>query len=174
MTLSPFTRSRRLAYLAAALCCAALIGFALILQYRLGEDPCPLCIFQRVAVIASGLIFLIAALHGPGDRGARGYAVLLLLSNGAGAGIAARHVWIQHLPKDQVPECGPGLSYLLDTFPVAAVLRKVLSGSGECATIGWTLLGFSIPEWTLLCFVLLATWALWQARPTRAARGSAA
>ena len=155
---------RRAGYLVGALFCAGLIGFALYLQYQQGEDPCPLCIFQRVAVIASGVIFLLAALHGPGDRGARAYAGLLLLSNGVGGAIATRHVWIQHLPKDQVPECGPGLSYMLDTFPIFDVLRRVLSGSGECATVGWTFLGFSIPEWTLLCFVLMAAWAVWLAR----------
>jgi disulfide bond formation protein DsbB len=157
---------RRLAYFGGALFCAALIGFALHLQYQLGEDPCPLCIFQRVAIIASGLIFLLAALHGPGDRGARIYAGLLLLSNGIGGAIAARHVWIQHLPKDQVPECGPGLSYMLDTFPVLAVVRKVLSGSGECAVVGWTFLGLSIPEWTLLCFLAMALAAFLLARST--------
>ncbi|MDE3011318.1 MAG: disulfide bond formation protein B [Pseudomonadota bacterium] len=155
---------RRLPYLLGALFCAGLIAFALHLQYQQGEDPCPLCIFQRVAVIASGCVFLLAFLHGPRNRARSLYAGLLLLSNGVGAAIAARHVWIQHLPKDQVPECGPGLSYLLDTFPVMAVLRKVLSGSGECATVGWTFLGFSIPEWTLLCFVIMMIWGLLLAR----------
>ncbi len=159
--------SRRLAYALAALFCASLIGFALYLQYQLGEDPCPLCIFQRVAVIATGAICLLAALHGPGDRGAKVYAGLLLLSNGIGAAIALRHIWLQHLPKDLVPECGPGLSYMLDVFPVADVVRKVLSGSGECATVGWTFLSLSIPEWTLPCFLLLGAWGLWQVRGAR-------
>ena len=155
---------RRLPYLLGALFCAGLIAFALHLQYQLGEDPCPLCIFQRVAVIASGVVFLLAALHGPGQAGARAYALLLLITNGIGAAIATRQVWIQHLPKDQLPECGPGLSYLMDTFPLLAVLRKVLSGSGECAAVGWTLLGMSIAEWTLLCFIGMALWGLWLGR----------
>ncbi len=162
MNLNRPLASRRLAYLLGALACAALIGFALYLQYQQGEDPCPLCIFQRVAVMATGGVFLLAALHGPGDRGARLYALLALLTTGTGGAIAARHVWIQHLPADQVPACGPGLSYLIDTFPLFDMLRKVLSGSGECAHIGWTWLGFSIPQWTLACFIALAGWAIWQ------------
>ena len=169
MNLPPPLASRRLAAFLGALACAALIAFALYLQYQQGEDPCPLCIFQRVAVIATGLVFLLAALHGPGNRGARGYAALLLLTTGVGGAIAARHVWIQHLPKDQVPACGPGLSYLIDTFPLVDMLRKVLTGSGECATIGWTFLTLSIPEWTLLCFIALAVWAVWQVAGRRPA-----
>ena len=167
MTSAYSSHTRRLGYLAGALFCAGLIAFALYLQYQLGEDPCPLCIFQRVAVIATGVVFLLAALQGPGPLAARIYAVLLLVTNGIGGGIAARQVWLQHLPKDQVPECGPGLSYLLDTFPVMAVLRKVLTGSGECATVGWTFLTLSIAEWTLLCFIGMAGWGLWLARRPR-------
>jgi len=150
----------RLAYLAGALFCAALIAFALYLQYVQGEDPCPLCIFQRIAVIATGAVFLVAALHGPGHIMARVYAALVLLTAGTGAAIAARHIWIQHLPPDQVPSCGPGLSYLMDVFPLATVVKQVLSGSGECAHVGWTFLGWSIPEWTLLCFIALGAWGV--------------
>lgn len=164
MNLSPLLTGRRLPYLLGALFCAGLIAFALYLQYQLGEDPCPLCIFQRVAVMATGVVFLLAFLHGPSPAAARIYAWLLLLTNGVGGAIALRQVWLQHLPKDRVPECGPGLSYLLDTFPLFAAIRKVLSGSGECATVGWTFLGMSIPEWTLLCFIAMALWALWLGR----------
>lgn len=160
----PF-RSRRLAYLLGSLSCAALIAFALYLQYQLGEDPCPLCIFQRVAVIATGIVFFLAAAHGPGKTGAKIYAILISASSGTGAAIASRHVWIQHLPKDRIPECGPGLSYMIDTFPFSEVLRKVLTGSGECANVGWTFLSLSIPEWTLLCFVLFIAWGWWQTYP---------
>jgi protein dithiol:quinone oxidoreductase len=159
--------SRRIAYFIGAASCAALIAFALYLQYQLGEDPCPLCIFQRVAVMISGIIFFLAAAHGPGPKGAKFYAALILLCSGIGAGIASRHIWIQHLPKDQLPECGPGLSYLFDTFPLMDVLRKVLTGSGECASVGWTFLSLSIPEWTLMCFVLLIIWAWWHILPSK-------
>ena len=161
-----FFTHRRI-YLLGFLACAGLIAFALYLQHQLGEDPCALCIFQRVAVMALGIIFLIAGLHNPGARGNRAYASLALVATLAGGGIAARHVWLQHLPKDQVPECGPGLSYLMETQPWLRVFQNVLQGSGECAEVGWTFLRLSIPEWTMICFVLFAIMTIFQFRSRR-------
>ena len=146
---------RRSAYLLGFLVCAGLMGYALYLQYVMDLEPCPLCIFQRVAVIAMGLVFLIAAFHNPGRSGAGAYALLQLLIGGAGAAIAARQVWLQSLPKDQVPACGMGLDYMLDTLPFTEVLRKVFEGSGECAEKGWELLHLSIAGWTLVFFVAM-------------------
>src|SRR5947208_11866309 len=100
-------------------------------------EPCPLCIFQRVAVIAMGLVFLIAAFHNPGRSGAGAYALLQLLIGGAGAAIATRQVWLQSLPKDQVPPCGMGLDYMLGTLPFSDVLQKVFEVSRECGETGW-------------------------------------
>ena len=161
-----FFTHRRI-YLLGFLACAGLIAFALYLQHQLGEDPCALCIFQRVAVMALGIIFLIAGLHNPGARGNRAYASLALVATLTGGGIAARHVWLQHLPKDQVPECGPGLSYLMETQPWLRVFQNVLQGSGECAEVGWTFLRLSIPEWTMICFVLFAIMTIFQFRNRR-------
>lgn len=167
MNAFPSLLSRRAIYFYGSLACAALIAFALYLQHKLGEDPCALCIFQRVAVIVLGIVFLLASIHNPRATGNRIYAALALVASLAGAAIAARHVWLQHLPKDQVPECGPGLSYLLDTQPWLQVLRNVLQGSGECAEVGWTFLRLSIPEWTLICFGLFAMLAIFQFRNRR-------
>ena len=162
MKLNPFAWSFRAQFLFGFLVCAALLGYAVFAQYGQMFEPCPLCIFQRVALAATGLIALVGALHGPASAGSRRvYGILAFLAAGTGAAIAARHVWIQHLPADQVPECGPGLSYMLESMPsYLAVVRKVLAGSGECAKVDWTLFGFSMPEWTLLCFILLASGAL--------------
>ncbi|MDB9688503.1 disulfide bond formation protein B, partial [Acinetobacter baumannii] len=77
-------------------------------------------------------------------------------------GVAGRHVWLQHLPPDQVPSCGPGLNYLIDALPMKTVLQEVLSGSGECAAIDWTFLGQSLPVWSLAYFLLLLLVCLWQ------------
>ena len=167
MTSHAILFTRRRIYLLGFLACAGLIAFALYLQHQLGEDPCALCIFQRGAVVALGSIFLIAGLHNPGARGNCAYAALALVATLAGGGIAARHVWLQHLPKDQVPECGPGLSYLMETQPWLRVFQNVLQGSGECAEVGWTFLRLSIPEWTMICFVLFAIMAIFQFRNRR-------
>ena len=167
MTSPAILFTRRRIYLFGFLACASLIAFALYLQHQLGEDPCALCIFQRVAVMVLGIIFLIAGLHNPGGRSNRAYASLALVATLAGGGIAARHVWLQNLPKDQVPECGPGLSYLMETQPWLQVFQNVLQGSGECAEVGWTFLRLSIPEWTMICFVLFAIMVVFQFRNRR-------
>jgi len=145
----------RLGYAAGFLVCAGMIGFALYLQHVRGQDPCPLCILQRVTWLALGGIFLIAAVHGPARAGAMVYGGVLFVAAGIGMGIAGRHVWLQHLPKDQVPACGPDLDFMLRQFPLSETLQKVLSGSGECAETGWTFLGLSIAGWSLLWFVLI-------------------
>lgn len=163
--------NHRIFYLVGTTICAALLGFGLYLQHVVGLEPCPLCIFQRVAFIALGLVFLVAALHGPGKTGAVGYAVIGGVCAATGAGIAARHVWLQSLPADQVPACGPGLAYMLEQFPLMRMLQNVLSGSGECAESGWLFLGLSIAGWSLLWFVLLGGLMVWLAWHRRQAAG---
>jgi Disulfide bond formation protein DsbB len=139
------------------------ISFALYLEHVQGLNPCPLCIFQRVGLIAMGLIALIALLHNPRKSWLkRGYTLLSSLAIGWSAGVAARHVWLQHLPKDQVPSCGPGLDYLVEALPFKQVLQQVLTGSGECAEIDWSFLGQSLPFWSLLFFAALLLINLWQ------------
>jgi disulfide bond formation protein DsbB len=153
---------RRIGYLLGFLVCAGLMGYALYLQYGEGIEPCPLCMLQRICVVAMGVMFLIAALHNPGRPGASVYALVQLVFGGAGAAIAARQVWLQSLPKDQVPACGMGLDYMLETLPFTDVLRNVLEGSGECAEKGWEFLHLSIAGWTLVFFVamIVASFAL--------------
>jgi disulfide bond formation protein DsbB len=153
----------RLGYVAGTAICAGLLGFALYLQHVAGQDPCPLCILQRITFIALGLVFLVAAVHGPGRTGAIVYAVFGGLLAATGAGIAARHVWLQNLPADQVPACGPGLAYMIERFPLMRMLEKVLAGSGECAEAGWKFLGLSIAGWSLVWFVLLGGFIVWLA-----------
>ncbi|MGH8492008.1 MAG: disulfide bond formation protein B [Moraxellaceae bacterium] len=137
--------------------------FALWLQHFQHLEPCPLCIFQRVAMISIGLVALLAFLHGPAAAlGRRIYAVLILLAALGGAAVAGRHVWLQHLPPEDVPACGPGLDYWMDTFPLQDVVMKVFKGSGECAKVDWTLLGLSLPGLTLLAFLGFVGVALWQ------------
>lgn len=155
-----FNIPSRLGYGAGFVACAGLIAFAYYLQYVQYQEPCPLCILQRLAFFGLGLIFLVGALHGPGRSASFVYSGAALVIAGVGAAIATRHVWLQHLPKDRIPECGPGLEYMLRKFPLGEVLTKVLSGSGECAETGWTFLGVSIAGWSLLWFVLLGALAV--------------
>ena len=131
-------------------------------------EPCPLCILQRVMVIVTGLVTLIAALHHPGVRGIRVYAIGAILAAALGAALAIRQLWLQSLPKDQVPACGPGLDYLLEVLPLTEVLNMILTGDGSCAEIAWTLFGISIPGWTLVGFIGLIAINVFQiVRPIR-------
>ncbi len=144
------TLSRRSLNLLGATACAGMMAFALYAQHGLGLEPCPLCILQRMAVTGTGIAFLLAALHNPGDTGARLYGLLIALVGGAGAGIAGRHMWLQGLPPDEVPACGPGLDYMLDAFPLLEALDMIFTGSGECAEVKWRMLGLTMPTWVLI------------------------
>lgn len=135
--------------------CTLLLGYAYYAQFYLGLEPCPLCIFQRIALIALAAVFALAGIHDPGRLGARVYALLIAAVALVGAGIAGRHVWLQSLPPDQVPACGPDLDYMLELLPISEVIRKVFTGSGECAKIDWSFLGLAMPAWVLLWFVVL-------------------
>ena len=149
----------RAAYFGGFFVCAGLLAFALYLQYVEQQEPCPLCILQRVAFIAIMAVFLIAALHGPRRTGTIVYSSIILLIAAVGAAIAGRQVWLQHLPPSQVPACGPGLEYMLQQFPLAQALQKIFAGSGECAEAGWRFLGLTIAGWSLAWFVALAAFA---------------
>jgi len=152
---------RRALNLTAFAACAGMMGFALFAQHVLLLDPCPLCVFQRIAVIALGLVFLVAGLHHPTAWGRFVYAVFVVAVAAAGASVAGRHAWIQSLPPDKVPACGAGLDYMLDTLPLTEVLQKVLTGSGECADVVWSFLGLSMPAWVLVCVSALGVAGVW-------------
>jgi len=156
--------TRRIGNLAGFLACAGMLAFGYYLQFAVGLEPCPLCILQRVMLLATGLAFLAAAIHNPASRvGAGIYAGVVVLCAATGAAIAARHTWIQHLPEDQRPACGPSLDFMLSTFGPVKALGRILRGSGECGTVDWTFLSFSIPEWTLAAFVAFCAWAVFLA-----------
>ncbi|MGR8981226.1 MAG: disulfide bond formation protein B [Gammaproteobacteria bacterium] len=136
--------------------CVFLLSMGAYFQFVDELEPCPLCISQRIGILLTGLVFLIAGIHNPGPQGIRCYAVLGGLFALAGGGISVRHIWIQHLPPDQVPECGPGLEYVFQNFPLSETLKLMLSGTGDCAKVDWTFLSLSMPAWTLIAFLLLA------------------
>jgi len=145
---------------AGASVCAALLAYAYYVQFGLQIEPCLLCIFQRVFMILTGLAFMLAAVHGPRRVGGMVYTGLLTLTTAGGAAIAGRHIWIQSLPADQVPACGPGLDYMLEVFSFSETLEMVFTGSGECAEVNWTFLGLSMPVWVLAAFIGLGVVAV--------------
>lgn len=142
--------------------CVFLMSMGAYFQFVGGLEPCPLCISQRIGIMLTGLVFLIAGLHNPAEKGRKIYSILGTLVALCGGGVSIRHIWIQHLPPDEVPECGPGIEYMMENFPLAEVIKQMLSGTGDCAKVDWTLLGFSMPAWTLVAFLMLAGLSLLQ------------
>jgi disulfide bond formation protein DsbB len=138
-----------------ALVCFGMFGYALYAEKFLGFVPCPLCMFQRVCIVALGIVFLLAGLHRVRRAGGVVYAALIFLAAGAATWVAGRHVWIQHQPPGTVPACGAPLDNLLQMFPLLDVIRRVMTGGGECGAIDWTFVGLSMPEWVLLMAVTL-------------------
>lgn len=151
----------RLANLVGFLACAGLMAYALYAEHVLFLMPCPLCVFQRMAVIALGLVFLAAAIHNPAGAGRRVYAVLGLAAAGAGVGVAGRHVWLLHQPAEEIPTCGPGFDFIMNTFPFSDALSMIFTGSGDCTDIDWQFLGLSMPAWVLISVGLLGVFAVW-------------
>ncbi len=151
----------RLLNFAGFLVCSAMMAYALYAEYQLLLEPCPLCVFERMSVTALGIVFLLAALHNAQGSGRRIYAFGIVLAAGAGIGVASRHVWLQHLPADKVPSCGPGFDYIIDSFPLSDALKLIFSGSGECATVDWLFLGLSMPAYVLIGLVFMGGFGIW-------------
>jgi disulfide bond formation protein DsbB len=157
------TLSARLVFFGLAITALAAMLFARIyLEEILGLAPCPLCMTQRIFIVLWGGIALLAALHNPAGWGQKVYAALCALAAIGGGAIAVRHVWLQHLPPDQVPACGPSLEYMLETLPFSETLNLVLMGDGNCAETMWTFVGLTIPEQTLIMASAVTLVCLWQ------------
>lgn len=152
----------RLLNLLVFLGCAGLLGFGLYLEYELDQEPCPLCIVQRIEFILVALFAVAAAIHAPQRTGRRVYASGMLLFSLAGLATAGRQVWLQTLPPDELEACLPSLEYMMEALPFQQVVSMVLKGTADCAEIGWTFLGLSIPEWSLLAFLGLLLVSLFQ------------
>jgi len=147
--------------IAGFLACVGMMAYALYAEHVLMLMPCPLCVFQRMAVISLGIVFLLAAIHNPAGIGRRIYAVLIFIAAGAGVGVAGRHVWLQNLPPDKVPSCGPGFDYIIDSFPLSDALSLIFTGSGECASIDWQFLGLTMPTWVVIAVLTVGVVGMW-------------
>ncbi|MFT7371599.1 MAG: disulfide bond formation protein DsbB [Oleiphilaceae bacterium] len=151
--------------------CAALLTTAIFIAPFKDMNPCPMCMMQRAVFLALGALAAIAALHNPVYLGQKIYALFLALISIGGASIAIRQLWLQSLPEDQIPACGPGLDYMIDVFPLLEVIEMSLRGTGDCAKVQWTLFNLSIPAWSLIVFIgitVLAIFILFKKRANQA------
>jgi disulfide bond formation protein DsbB len=142
--------------------CAGLIALALYLQEQVGLEPCPMCILQRYAFAAIGIVALAGAIHGPRGLVLNAYGGLIALLAVAGGGVSIRHSWLQHFPP-KMESCGTDLEFLVNTFPISQALPKIFAGTGSCSKVDWKMLGLSIPEWALVWFAIFAVLAIWVA-----------
>ncbi|WP_341780636.1 disulfide bond formation protein B [Ectopseudomonas mendocina] len=142
--------------------CVLLMAVALYLEHVVGLEPCPMCIVQRICVIGFGIVCLIAALHGPARLGQRVYAVLALLFVLIGGATAGRQIYLQSVPADQLEACLPSLEFMMQALPMQEVVRLVFQGTADCAEVSWTLFGMSLPEWSLLAFIGMFGFCLFQ------------
>jgi disulfide bond formation protein DsbB len=163
--MNPLSWSYRKLCFFGAFTCFGSLAYALYVQYHMLMMPCPLCIFQRVAFLAIGVAFLIAALHNPKSKSMKWvYSSLAMLSAAVGLLIAGRHVAIQLAPAAETSFCNSlGLDYMLEAMPLKEVLVTVFKGSGECAVIDWTFLGLSMPMWTTILYISLFSLAVFAA-----------
>ncbi len=155
--------SGRLAYLWGGFIPFALVAFGLYIQIKHNLEPCPLCISQRIAFMALGLIFFIAAVHNPVGLWRKVHAALQFIAAAAGAGIALRHIWIQSHADEVMAECGAGFDYIFERFPFRKAVELVFKGTGECSAIDWTMLGLTIPQLSLIAFTGLGLYAVFLA-----------
>jgi disulfide bond formation protein DsbB len=151
----------RIFFIAVFTICVSLLIFGLYLEHNQGLEPCPLCIFQRIAYISIMLIALVGAIHNPRNSLQIVYKFLIIVAAITGVSVAGRQTWLQHLPSELVPECGPGFDYMLNVFPLGEAIKMIFTGSGECAEVKWRFIGLSIAEWSLIIFVGIFTFNLY-------------
>ncbi len=160
--------STRQLFLLALLGCIGMLAAALYLEHVVGLVPCPLCHVQRFAVALFALVCLLATVHNPARCGQRIYAFFAGLAAIFGIATAGRQIWLQGLPKDQLPSCLPPLEFMLEAFPLQEIISKMLHGTADCAEINWTLLGFNLAELSMVSFIIMLVFSLFIALRKRA------
>jgi disulfide bond formation protein DsbB len=150
--------------------CVALLAAAYYFEFALEMEPCPLCIMQRVAILMVALGCLVSFFLTERPIALFITSGWTLLSSFFGIYLTHHHNWLQNLPADQVPSCGPSLEYMLDAFPIMEVVTVLLRGNGNCAEVSWSFAGLSMPGLLMIFFIVFAiasgygTLAAWKAR----------
>ncbi|MDO5058923.1 MAG: disulfide bond formation protein B, partial [Neisseria sp.] len=120
----------------------------------------PLCILQRVAVMAFTLAAAVCLLLPTNKKGGR-LAASLLMSVPAvwGGSVAVYQIWLQSLPPEMRPSCGAPWTFRLRDWPLFDYWEFVVRGLGDCGTREW-ILGLPLPVWSVLffAFALITVW----------------
>ena len=154
--------SLRLTFLIIFLGCCGLMGVGFYFQYVEELYPCNLCLTQRLFIVLVGITGLLAFIFNANRAGRIVAAVFGGIFAVIGGAVSSRQIWLQSLPEDQVPACGPDFAYLFESFPFMDAVSVMFRGDGNCAEVVWTFLGISIPGWTLVAFIGLLLINVWQ------------
>lgn len=130
-----------------------LMGYAIYTEKYLYLNPCPLCMVQRYVYVLIGLLFLLTFIKPPINWGRKLLALIISLVSALGLIVSGWHIHLQNLPPEEVPDCGPGLDYMISAFPLKDIIKELINGSGDCAEVVWSFLGLSMPSWSFICFL---------------------
>jgi protein dithiol:quinone oxidoreductase len=140
-----------------------IVTASLYLQFHQGLQPCPLCLVQRGCIVLLGLLCGLGIFFSPmRPLTRRIYASIITLIALLGAASALRKIWLENLPHDKAPPCGPELQYMLDHLPFHQTLKILVAGTGDCSKIEWQFWGLALSEWALLSFLVFLVLGLWQ------------
>ena len=114
--------SPRIAFVT-ALICVGLLSAAFYLEFISGLVPCALCLAQRAMFALICIACLLYLLPFYGSRLI--FGLLSFVSSGLGIWLASRQLWLQSLPEDQLPACGPDIYFILERFPILDGLKTM-------------------------------------------------
>lgn len=142
-----------------ALVCAGLLATAFYMEIALNLVPCALCLGQRMIFAVIGISSLIYMLPFYTSRFL--FSLSCCIASALGIWLASRQLWLQSLPENEIPSCGPDIYFIIERFPIIDTLQNMLFGSGNCAEVQWTFLSLSIPGWTLVFYILIFVSSVW-------------
>ncbi len=148
------TLSIRFTYFIGFLLIAVLLGMAAYLEVYEGINPCPLCVLQRIVLIALGVIFFFAMVLKSNKIGQWIFGSMATLISLGGILLSGRQVWLQHMPQNGMGECGISLQYIFKIFPFTEAIQHVWKGGIECSQHDWEFLRLSLAEWSFIWFIV--------------------
>ncbi|MFD2177273.1 disulfide bond formation protein DsbB [Veronia pacifica] len=129
---------------------------ALYFQHTMNLLPCVMCIYERVAMFGIAGAALIG-LFAPNNAFFR-WGGIICWGVAAVWGVKLAHQHIEYQFPDPNVLFGPTCE-LFVSFPSWAPLNEwlpsVFQSYGDCSMVVWEFLGYSMPQWLLVIFVMM-------------------
>lgn len=148
--------SNRITALFGLVACICVLSTAYYLEQQYMLASCPLCILQRVIFMAMAVVFAYGCIGKLAGGMRYVYSSSLIIFSTLGMAIAGRQLWLQYFAPPQKLSCSASIQRLMELYPIFDVLKIILTGSGECAAIDFTILGLSIAAWSFGLFTLIS------------------